>query len=212
MQTFDRVAIKAEAKNKFYQNRSACVSMALAGAVAQLILTGVSAGFLSVLLSGIIAITLGYFYLRVWREDACSVGEAVSAVFDDGFLRKLGGMLWMQLKVFLWSLLFIIPGIIKSLGYALTPFILNEYPNIPAMEASRISERMMRGHKMDLFITELSFLGWELLSALTFGIVYVLFAGSYMGLTYAGIYDELKQLALEEGVVTPAELDGHITY
>lgn len=206
MQTFDRVAIKTEAKRIFNQYRSLCVSMALLVTVASVILTSVSAGFLSVLLDGVITVTAAGFFLLCWRERPCSVSEAISDTFDNGFLRKLGGMLWMTLKVFLWSLLFIIPGIIKAMSYFLTPYILAEFPDVPAMEACEISERMMRGHRMDLFVTELSFLGWSLLSALTFGIVYVLYAGPYMQLTYAGIYEELKQLALDQGIVTADEL------
>ena len=119
-------------------------------------------------------------------------------------------MLWMMLKVFLWSLLFVIPGIIKALSYAMTPYILHQYPNVPAMEACNISEKMMKGHKTDLFITELSFLGWILLAGLTFGILYILYVGPYMEMTMAGIYDELERLALESNIVTEAELNGEV--
>lgn len=210
MQTFDRAAIKAEAKRIFYRNRSLCVSMALLVLLANLILTSVSAGILSLLLSGVIAVTACGFYLECWRDQPISVSQALSATFDEGFLRKMGGMLWMGLKVFLWSLLLIIPGIIKSFSYALTPYILYDCPNVPAMEACLVSEKMMRGHRMELFIAQLSFLGWQLLSALTLGIVGVLFAGPYEELSFAGIYEELKQLALETGAVTQAELDGQI--
>ena len=68
----------------------------------------------------------------------------------------------------------------------------------------------MKGHKTDLFITELSFLGWILLSGLTFGILYILYVGPYMEMTMAGIYDELERLALESNIVTEAELNGEV--
>ena len=212
MQTFDRVAIKAEAKNVFYRNRSLCISMMLIVVVAELILSTVSAGFLGVLFSGLIAVTAAGFFVQCWLDTPIGISQALSATFDEGFLRKMGGMLWMQLQVFLWSLLFLVPGIIKNYSYALTPYILNDCPNVPAMEACRLSEKIMRGHRMDYFVTELSFLGWALLSALTAGILHVLYVGPYMELTQAGIYEELKQIALDTGAVTQAELDGQIVY
>ncbi|MBQ9196741.1 MAG: DUF975 family protein [Clostridia bacterium] len=212
MQTFDRVAIKEEAKNVFSRNRSLCVSMMLIIVVAELILSTVSAGFLGILFSGIIAVTAAGFFTKCWQDAPIGVSEALSDTFDEGFLRKMGGMLWMQLKVFLWSLLFVIPGIIKSYSYALTPYILSDYPNVLPMEACRLSEKMMRGHRVDYFVTELSFLGWGLLSAVTMGILHVLYVGPYIELTQAGIYEELKQIALDTGAVTQAELDGEAIY
>ena len=212
MQTFDRAAIKEEAKQVFYRNRNLCVTMALLLIAAEIILTTVSAGFLGILFSGVIMVTAADFFVRCWRDQPIAISQAISNTFDEGFLNKLGGMLWMQLKVFLWALLFIIPGVIKSYSYALTPYILADCHNVPAMEASHISEKMMRGHRMDYFIMELSFLGWQLLSALTCGILHVLYVGPYMDLTKAGIYEELKQIALDTGAVTQAELDGQIVY
>lgn len=67
---------------------------------------------------------------------------------------------------------------------------------------------MMYGHRMELFIAQLSFFGWLLLSGLTGGILYVLHVGPYMELTFAGIYEEIRQIALEEGKVSQMELDG----
>ena len=212
MQTFDRVAIKEEAKRVLARNRSVCVSMMLLIVLATVILTAVSAGFLGTLLSGVIAVTGAFFFIQCWRDTPVAVSAAVSEVFDNGFLRKMGGMLWMELQVFLWALLLVVPGILKALSYALTPYILADCPNIPAMEACRVSERMMYGHRSEYFIMELSFLGWELLSALTFGILHVLYVGPYIELTKAGIYEEIKQLALDNGVVTQDELDGRMQY
>lgn len=212
MQTFDRVAIKAEAKRVFYANRGPCVTMAFLVVAAMLVLTTVSLGFLSALMNGVILVTAAGFFLNYWRETPVTVSAAISDTFDNGFLRKMGGMLWMDLKVFLWSLLLVVPGILKALSYALTPFILYDCPNVPAMEACRISEKIMQGHRGEFFIARLSFLGWGLLGAATFGILDVLFVEPYSQLTFSGIYEELKQIALDNGVVTQAELDGQITY
>lgn len=73
--------------------------------------------------------------------------------------------------VFLWTLLFIIPGIIKGLGYSLVSYILADNSEISSNDALKLSEEMMNGHKADLFAFNLSFLGWHLLAILTLGIL-----------------------------------------
>lgn len=208
MYTFDRVAIKAEARQVLARQRGLLVGVTLAVLLCNAVLAMLSVGLLNMLLSGVVTVAASGFFLRVWQGGTPGVAELFTAMFDEGFLRKMGGMIWVFFKTFLYTLLLIVPGIIKGMAYALTPYILAEYPNVPAMEASRISERMMYGHKMDLFITMLSFIGWGMLSALTMNILYVLHVGPYMELTYAGIYDEIKRLALENGVVTMEELSG----
>ena len=90
----------------------------------------------------------------------------------------------------LWTLLFIIPGIIKSLSYSMTPFIMAENPDMTASEAINASKELMRGHKMDLFLLGLSFIGWSLLSALTLGIGH-LFLNPYMNAAYAAFYKDI---------------------
>ena len=210
METFDRAAIKMEAKQVLARNRSQCIMMTLCVLVVEMVTVAVSAGILTALLNGLLVVTSAGFFVSCWRDTPITVSQAISETFDEGFLRKLGGMLWMDLKVFLWTLLFIIPGIYKALGYILTPYILYDCPNVPAMEASRISEKIMNGHRMDYFVALLSFLGWELLAGITFGILDVLFVRPYSQLTFAGIYEELKQIALDTGAVTAAELDGQI--
>ena len=73
--------------------------------------------------------------------------------------------------VLLWTLLFIIPGIIKTYAYALVSYILAENSDISSKDALELSEKMMKGHKGELFIFQLSFFGWHLLAILTLGIL-----------------------------------------
>ena len=73
--------------------------------------------------------------------------------------------------VFLWTLLFIVPGIIKGYAYSLVSYILAENPDISSKDALDLSEKMMNGHKGDLFAFQLSFIGWHLLAILTLGIL-----------------------------------------
>ena len=73
--------------------------------------------------------------------------------------------------IFLWTLLFIVPGIIKGYAYALVAYIIADDPTISSKDALKLSEEMMKGHKVELFVLGLSFLGWHLLAILTLGIL-----------------------------------------
>ncbi len=93
--------------------------------------------------------------------------------FSLGFgnwLHVVWGMILSTIYIFLWTLLLIIPGIIKSYSYALTPYILVEHPEMSANEAIEESMRLMDGHKFDLFYLQLSFIGWAILSILSLGL------------------------------------------
>ena len=94
------------------------------------------------------------------------------------------------LYIFLWSLLFIIPGIVKTYAYAMTPFIMAENPEMTANEAITASREMMDGHKLELFWLGLTFIGWAFLSVFTLGIG-SLFLNPYMNAAYAAFYKKL---------------------
>lgn len=76
----------------------------------------------------------------------------------------------MALFIWLWSLLFIVPGIIAAYRYRLAPYLMAENPNLGIREAVNMSKELMAGHKWRLFCLNLSFIGWGILSALTCGI------------------------------------------
>ena len=84
----------------------------------------------------------------------------------------------MNLKILLWLFLFIVPGFIKAYEYSMIPYLLAENPNITTDEAFSLSKQMTTGQKMDLFVLDLSFLGWIILGLLCFGIG-VLFVKRY---------------------------------
>ncbi len=141
-------------------------------------------------LSGVLAYGLCNFYLRVYRT-----GEAQLEDLFGGFQNFLNTFLTGLLTaVFtaLWSLLFIIPGIVAALSYSMAQFILVDHPELSAMDAINESKRMMTGHKGELFVLYLSFLGWFILSGLTGGILYFLYVGPYCNMTLAGFYETLK--------------------
>ena len=114
-------------------------------------------------------------------------------------------MLWRAFLNFLWYLLLIIPGIIKSYSYSLVPFLLSDNPNIGYRRAVDLSRQMTRGHKFRIFVLDLSFLGWLILGMLllVFGVLFVL---PYINATKAELYLALRQEALNKGLTTEEEL------
>lgn len=107
------------------------------------------------------------------------------------YWHKVWTMLLMAILTGLWTLLFIIPGIIKAFSYAMTPFIVEENPELTANEAIHRSRMMMRGHKFDLFWLWLSFIGWGILCMLTAGIGFIWLV-PYMETSQAAFYEEVK--------------------
>ncbi|HEX2947504.1 MAG TPA: DUF975 family protein [Clostridia bacterium] len=107
---------------------------------------------------------------------------------------------------FLWSLLFIIPGIIKYYSYRMVPYILADNPNIGALRAINLSRNMMRGNKWRMFVLDLSFLGWYFIGALCLGIG-VLFVNPYAFATEAELYLVLRGNAIEGGMCSLDELN-----
>lgn len=100
--------------------------------------------------------------------------------------------LFRYLFTYLWTLLFIIPGIVKSYEYMMIPYILAENPNITHEQAFDLSRQMMNGHKMDAFVLDLSFLGWGLLSVMTFGLVGLFWTSPYYYQAKAEFYRTIK--------------------
>lgn len=163
-------------------------------------LFGASAFLLSILWSIFIAgpLEMGisrYFSLN--REDARENG--ISSLFyafkSEHYLNNVTVAFMRNLFQFLWALLLIIPGIIKSFAYFFTPWIMAEYPDTKYQEALALSTKMTDGHKWDIFVLELSFIGWYLLAIPTLGVA-TPFVSAYRYATMAELYDVLKQGAL----------------
>ena len=131
----------------------------------------------------------GYFLKRIRGE-----AIAVKNIFD-GFERFLPGflvMFFIALFTFLWSLLLIIPGIIKALGYSMAFYIMYDNPGIKPLEALKKSQIMMKGYKRKLFLLGLSFIGWVFLGFLTLGIGFF-WLYPYMSLSISNFYENLKR-------------------
>ena len=103
----------------------------------------------------------------------------------------MGTVVLVFIYTFLWSLLLIIPGVVKHYSYAMTPYILKEEPEMKNNAAIEKSMVMMDGNKMKLFLLDLSFIGWAILCLFTFGIGFF-FLQPYMQASHAAFYEDLK--------------------
>lgn len=140
----------------------------------------------------LLPLTWGYtvFFLRMAREENTDYVRLF-----DGFSQYVRITLAELLKgiyVLLWMLLLIIPGIVKDYSYAMTEFILKDHPEMSGEEAICQSMKMMQGHKMQLFLLDLSMIGWFILSCLTLGIGF-LFLVPYIYSAHAHFYEDLKE-------------------
>ena len=153
-----------------------------------LAIVGSTAGVLSLvnlILGGVVQLGYASYLLKQHDREICETKELFSKFdyFGPGFLQ----LLLRNIFTALWSILLVIPGIIKSLGYSMTPFLMVENPNLTAKEAIKLSQEKMMGHKWELFCMSLSFIGWSILATLTGGIGYI-FLNPYMNAAYAVFY------------------------
>lgn len=114
-------------------------------------------------------------------------------------------MLWRAFLNFLWYLLLIIPGIVKSYAYRMVPYILADNPNIGYERAVELSMKMTDGHKFNIWVLDLSFIGWYLLGILAL-FIGILFVMPYVNATNAELYLVLRQNALDNRICSYEEL------
>ena len=130
------------------------------------------------------------YYLRNLNEPA-QVGN-IGYAFDNNYKNITKTMFFRDLYTVLWSMLFIIPGIVKSYEYQMIPYLLADNPQMTKEEAFAESKRMMQGQKWNAFVLDLSFIGWNILSALTLGILGIFYVQPYMDATHAALYEALR--------------------
>ena len=128
-------------------------------------------------------------YMNLFGGKTPEVNDAFSG-FDD-FWSAFKVTFFVGLFTFLWSLLFVIPGIIKGISYSMSFYILAENKGKPALECINESKAMTEGHKMELFVLGLSFIGWYFLCIVTFGIA-TIWVMPYMQATFTTAYYSLK--------------------
>ena len=135
------------------------------------------------------SLSLCNIYLMLTKKEEIGIGDVFSK-FD-----QAGRACWLyiltKIFTFLWSLLFVIPGIVKQYSYSMAFYILADHPELTAREALRKSIEMMKGHKFELFVLQLSFILWHMLGAITFGLAYI-YVTPYMCATVANFYNSIK--------------------
>ena len=146
----------------------------------------------TIIITPAMTLSLVRVYLMVIKGQQPEAKDAFCG-FDD-FFSAFKVNLLTGIFTFLWSLLFVIPGIIKSISYSMAMYVLAENKGKNAMECINESKAMTEGHKMDLFLLGLSFMGWILLTIVTCGIAYI-WVGPYMSTTFANAYRSLKPAA-----------------
>lgn len=120
--------------------------------------------------------------------------DVIPYAFKNNYKNIVTTMFLRDLYIALWSLLCVIPGIVKSYEYMMVPYLLADNSELTTEEAFAMSKEMMMGNKMDTFVLQLSFLGWIILSVLTCGILAVFYVGPYMECTIAALYNNLKEV------------------
>lgn len=175
-----------------------------AGAVAGVAVLGAIAAFIGffVLIIAAVGILLKAFLLnplqggisRFFVRNLNTKAEIreLAYCYDHGYLNTVKTLFLKELFTFLWSLLFIIPGIIKAYQYRMIPYILAEHPEMPCSEVFEKSKQMMQGQKWNAFVLDLSFIGWEILSLLTLGILGIFYVDPYRCMTNAALYEALE--------------------
>lgn len=186
---------RAELKSRAKQTMSGNMGMLIVCMVIVSALTGVCSvipyvgSIASICITGPLTLGSAYVYLNL----TIGYGPDVNVLFS-GFKRFTDALvltLLISIFTFLWSLLFIVPGIIKAISYSQAYYILAEHPEMSAKEALDESIAMMDGHKMDYFVLGLSFILWLLLCCITCGLA-ILYVGPYMEATFVQFYQAIK--------------------
>ncbi len=157
--------------------------------VLMLLLMAISFAFKAFVLNPL-AVGCDRFFLQ--NQSEISPLKYLSSGFDKNYKNVVKTMFFKDLYIYLWSLLFIVPGIIKRYEYRLIPYLLAENPDMTKDEAFEISHRLMDGQKWNAFVYDLSFAGWEILAAFTCGILSVFYVNPYKTSADAALYEAIR--------------------
>lgn len=163
------------------------------------------------LVTNIISMGSSTWFHRSIKSDGLKM-EEMFWTFKEDYGGNVLLMFLIGLYTMLWSMLLVIPGIIKAYSYSLAPYIKSENPGIKPAQAIDMSKKMTEGRKMDLFVLDLSYIGWFILSGLTFNILGVLYVIPYYNAAKAFAYEEIKEEALAKQVVSESDFGGYANY
>lgn len=221
---FDRIRIKENAKTHYQNNKwqnvlVILINVLIAGGVQVIVRVSNQEAFLmmfmslvsiavTILLTNIVAMGSATWFHRSIKTEGLKM-EEMFWTFKEDYGGNVLMMFLISLYTALWSMLFVVPGIVKGYSYSLAMYIKSENPQISASQAIELSKKMTNGRKMDLFVLDLSYIGWFLLSGITFNILGILYVLPYYQAAKAFAYEEIKEEALSKQVVTESELYGY---
>ena len=191
-----RQELKARAKEQLKGNLGSLILIlliVLAASYLPNLIPGIGT-IVSIVVVPALTLAMTIIYLKLAAGEKPNIAEMFQHF--DKFWAAFKVSFFTGLFTFLWSLLLVIPGIIKGLSYSMAMYILAENPDMPALEALKKSQEMMDGHKMELFVLYLSFIGWFLLCTVTFGIA-GLYVAPLMNATMTNFYLNIKPSAVE---------------
>ena len=152
-----------------------------------------------IVIAGLLSVASARYFMGRVRGDIMpeKIESSIEGVKNNFVGSLLTGILY-TVFVAVGSMILVIPGIIFSLSFSMAYYIINDHPEMSAMDALRESRRLMNGHKMQFFMLNLSFIGWAIVGAACFG-VGTLWVSSYMSTAHAVFYEEL--IAMDQGSI-----------
>lgn len=165
-----------------------------------LLMIGILSIVFVIFLGNVLRVGGDLFFIQNRTDNANA--SVIFNVFKSGNYGNMVVVMFLKnLYIALWTLLFVIPGIVKSYEYMMVPYILAENPAMEAKAAFAISKKMMSGQKFKAFVLDLSFIGWDILGVLTFGLLSLFYVKPYKEATYAELYAYNKGQAYVEGYI-----------
>ena len=143
----------------------------------------------------------GYRFFILNQTAQPGIGTLLDGFRSGHYVNIVLTMFLRDLFTALWSLLLVVPGIVKHYEYLMVPYIIAENPAMDYKEAFQISKQMRDGEKREAFIMDLSFLGWYRLSAVTCGLLAIFYVNPYVQASFAEMYTFNKQKAYQEGYI-----------
>lgn len=150
----------------------------------------------SIFIANPLIVALRRYFIKARKKQSTKINVVLDIFRKDSWLRVAITMLLKDIFTFLWFLT-IVGGFIKMYEYAMIPYIIGDNPKIKWKEAFKLSKQMMKGNKWKLFVLDLSFIGWEILSLFTFGLLNIFYVNPYKVATNVELYDVLKKNAIE---------------
>ena len=152
-----------------------------------------------------VEVGLAYYLVKFIKDEKYEFNDIFHFAKDFG--KCIGACLLQALWIFLFTLLLIIPGIMKAIGYSLVPYLMadDKYRGLKIPELLKKSEEMMNGHKMDYFLLNLSFIGWIILAVFTLGIL-MIWVGPYLSVAQAKFLNDVKEAAEGSAPAPKAEV------